>query len=41
MIVDLLDDESDPSLRGTVYGLIVVTIFCATCLAIGAVLGLG
>jgi hypothetical protein len=33
-------DDNDPAFRGTVFGLVVVVIFCATCLAIGVVAGI-
>jgi hypothetical protein len=36
---DLLDD-SDPTFRGTVYALVIITVFCSAALAVGMVVGI-
>jgi hypothetical protein len=36
---DLLDD-SDPTFRGTVYALVIITGFCSAALAVGMVVGI-
>ena len=33
-------DDSDPTFHGTVYALVVISIFCSMGLAIGMVLGI-
>jgi len=40
VIGDPLDD-GDPTLRGTVYALIIIVLFCAMGVALGVVLGVG
>jgi hypothetical protein len=38
-IVDEPLDDSDPTFRGTVYALVVITGFCSAALGVGAVFG--
>ena len=38
-IVDEFLDDSDPTFRGTVYALVVITGFCSAALGFGAVFG--
>ena len=33
-------DDSDPTFRGTVYALVVITVFCSAALAVGMVVGI-
>jgi len=33
-------DDSDPTFRGTVYALVIVTVFCSAALAVGMVVGM-
>jgi len=33
-------DDSDPTFRGAVYALVVITIFCAMGVVIGIILGI-
>jgi hypothetical protein len=33
-------DDSDPTFRGTVYALVIITLFCATALVFGVVVGI-
>jgi len=40
-VIDDPLDDSDPALRGTIYALIIVVLFCAMGVAIGVVLGVG
>src|SRR6476469_8712429 len=36
---DLLDD-SGPTFRGTVYALVIITVFCSAALAVGVMVGI-
>ena len=33
-------DDSDPTFRGTVYALVIITVFCSAALAVGMVVGI-
>jgi len=33
-------DDSDPAFRGTVYALVIITVFCSAALAVGMVVGI-
>jgi hypothetical protein len=39
-IVDDPLDDSDPTFRGTVYALVIITGFCSAALAVGVMLGI-
>ena len=39
-IVDDPLDDSDPTFRGTVYALVIITVFCSAALAVGVVVGI-
>ena len=40
-VIDDPLDDGDPTLRGTVYALIIIVLFCAMGVALGVVLGVG
>jgi len=33
-------DDSDPTFRGTVYALVIISVFCSAALAVGMVVGI-
>ena len=33
-------DDSDPTFRGTIYALVIITVFCSAALAFGMVVGI-
>ena len=39
-IVDDPLDDSDPTFRGTVYALVIITVFCSAALAVGVMVGI-
>jgi hypothetical protein len=39
-LVDDPLDDSDPTFRGTVYALVIITVFCSAALAVGVVVGI-
>ena len=33
-------DDSDPTVRGTIYALVIITVFCSAALAFGMIVGI-